>query len=47
MTVKGNMIYMTAKDIKAAHLGDAEKSELETALELAGYELVVENSDDR
>jgi hypothetical protein len=47
MTVKGNMIYVTAKDMKAAHLGDAEKSELETALELAGYELVVENSDDR
>jgi hypothetical protein len=47
MTIKGNMIYMTAKDIKAAYLGDAKKSELETILEFAGYELVVENSGDR
>ena len=47
MTVKGNTIYVTARDIKAARLGDAGKSELATALELAGYELVVENSDAR
>lgn len=45
MTVKGNTIYVTVKDIKNARLGDAGVSELEDALLLSGYELSVETSD--
>jgi hypothetical protein len=43
MTVKGTTIYVTEKEIKAAKLGVAGVSELETALLLAGYELEVES----
>ena len=44
MTIKGNTIYVTEKDIKNARLG-AGVSELETALLLAGYELEIESVD--
>jgi len=43
MTIKGNTIYVSKKEIKAAKLGEAKKSELAAALEFAGYELVVED----
>jgi hypothetical protein len=45
MTIKGNTIYVTTKDIKNARLGAAAVTELEDALLAAGYELSVETSD--
>jgi len=47
MTVKGNTIYVTAKDIKDASLNTAEVAELEEALLASGYELSIESSDAR
>ena len=43
MTIKGNSIYISEKELKAANFGEARKSELAAALEFAGYELVVED----
>ncbi len=45
MTVKGNTIYVTTKDIK--DLNTCKVAELEEALLAAGYELSVESSDVR
>ena len=42
MTVKGNTIRVTAKEIKDARLGAAAICELEDALLAAGYELSLE-----
>ena len=42
MTVKGNIIRVTAKDIKDARLSVSAISELEEALLASGYELSVE-----
>jgi hypothetical protein len=42
MTVKGNIIRVTAKDIKNARLGATAIAELEEALLTCGYELSVE-----
>jgi hypothetical protein len=47
MTIKGNNIYVSEKEIEAANLGEAKKSELAEAIEFAGYELVIVNSDAR
>ena len=47
MTVKGNTIYVTAKDIKDARLNAAEVNELEEALLASGYELSIEPADAR
>jgi len=45
MTIKGNTIYVTNKDIKNARLSAAAVTELEDALLAAGYELSVESVD--
>jgi len=45
MTIKGNTIYITTKEIKNARLGATAVCELEEALLAAGYELSVESSD--
>lgn len=42
MTVKGNTIRVTVKDIKDARMGAAAVTELEDALLASGYELSVE-----
>ncbi len=47
MTVKGNIIYITTKDITEARLNTAEVAELEEALLASGYELSVEPTDAR
>ena len=45
MTIKGNTIYVTSKDIKNARIGATGVTELEEALLASGYELSVEPSD--
>ncbi len=45
MTIKGNTIYVTTKDIKDARIGATGMTELEEALLDSGYELSVEPSD--
>ena len=45
MTVKGNIINVTAKDIKTARMGANAIAELEEALLVSGYELSVETPD--
>lgn len=42
MTVKNNRITLTGKDVTNARLNDYKVAELEEALSLAGYELVIE-----
>lgn len=43
--IKGNIIYVTTKDIKNARLGTAAATQFEGALLAAGYVLSVETSD--
>ena len=43
--IKGNVIYVTTKDIKNARLVTAAANQFESALLAAGYELSVETSD--
>ncbi len=47
MTVKGNTVYVTAREIKNVRIGVNGINELEEALLAAGYELSVEPSDVR
>ena len=47
MTVKGNTIYVTTKDIEDARLGATKVTELEDALLAAGYELSIETASAR
>ena len=43
MTIKGNLIYVTVKEIEAAGIGAAALNELDETLLNSGYELAVEN----
>ena len=42
MTIKEKTIVLTAQDVRDARLGDYRKSELSWALEMAGYQLIIE-----
>jgi len=43
MTIKNNRITLTVNEVAKANLNDYKVAELEEALTLAGYELVIEN----
>lgn len=43
MTIKNNRITITRDEIQSANLNSQKVAELEEALILAGYELIVEN----
>ena len=43
MTVKNNRITITGSEVKSAHLDSYRLSQLEEALLLAGYELIIED----
>ena len=42
MTITGKTIVLTKRDIKEARLGEYGKASLISALEIAGYEVVIE-----
>ncbi len=44
MTIKGKIIVLTERDVKGAGLGEYGKASLISALEMAGYEPVIEGT---
>lgn len=44
MTVKEKTVFLTPEDIQNAHLSDYQKAQLELALAMAGYRMVIEPS---
>jgi hypothetical protein len=44
MTIKGRTIVLTEQDIKEARLGEYGKASLISALEMAGYESIIEGT---
>jgi len=47
MTIKGRTIVLTEHDIKEARLGEYGKASLISALEMAGYEPIIEGTTTR
>ncbi len=47
MTIKGRTIFLTEQDIKEAGLGEYGKASLISALEMAGYEPIIESTTSR
>jgi hypothetical protein len=43
MTIKNNRITITGSEVKNARLDSYKLSELEEAISLSGYELIIEN----
>ncbi|MFH0846924.1 MAG: hypothetical protein V1894_02555 [Chloroflexota bacterium] len=47
MTIKEKTVFLTAEDIQSARLNGYQQAQLELALAMAGYRLVIEPSQTR